>query len=169
MTTGGDAILAWHVTSGTWGGVDLAGVRAMAAVSCESNLADATAGRRSEIVIDSSASKAQSAAMVSMLRFRMGEELGEIGSVRAGRIAFVHYGRQYRVSAGGFGAMDVQGMPNDECCKQPNLVWYSPLMHLDWRKVGYTTTAEYSAGTLTDPWERADENDAFYGTFSIAR
>jgi hypothetical protein len=35
--------------------------------------------------------------------------------------------------------------------------------------VGYSSTAGYTAGTLTDPWQRADENDAFYGTFTIGR
>ena len=58
-------------------------------------------------------------------------------------------------------------MPNDECCKQPNLVWYSPLMPLDHRKVGYTDSAAYLAGTVGDPWQRSDENSAFYGSFSF--
>jgi hypothetical protein len=167
MTTGGDAILAWHVLSGSWHGVDLADVRAVAAVTCDSNLSDATTARKSEIVIDSTATKQQAAAMVEMLKSRTGNNLGQITSIRTGPINFVHYARQYRVTAPGFGSMDVQGMPNDECCKQPNLVWYSPLMHLDWRKVGYSTTTAYTAGTITDPWQRGDENDAFYGTFTV--
>jgi hypothetical protein len=61
--------------------------------------------------------------------------------------------------------MDVQGMPNDECCKQPNLVWYEPMVKLIGRKVGYTVDAEYAAGHVGDTWMRADENGAFYGAF----
>jgi hypothetical protein len=167
VTTGGNAILAWHVLSGSWDGVDLSGVRAMAAVTCETNLADPSESHQCEIAIDSTATKAQSAAMVEMLKNRMGEKIGQIMSVRSVPIFFVHYARQYRASAMGFGSMDVCGMANDECCKQPNLVWYAPLMQLDWRKVGYSNNTAYTAGSLTDPWQRADENDAFYGAFTI--
>jgi hypothetical protein len=169
MTCGTDAILAWHVNSGSWQGVDLSGVRAMAAITSDSNLAESGAARKSEIVIDSSVAPAQSAAMLALIKSQAGESLGNVISVRSAPIKFVHYDRQYRVSAADFAAMDVQGMPNDECCKQPNLVWYTPLVHLDWRKVGYSNTSAYTAGTLTDPWQRADENDAFYGTFTIGR
>src|ERR687886_1985957 len=58
-TAGREAVLAWNVTSGSWNGVDLAGVRAVAVVGSEANLADSAAARRSELVVDSSASEAQ--------------------------------------------------------------------------------------------------------------
>ena len=38
-------------------------------------------------------------------------------------------------------------MPNDLCCKMPNLVWYTPLVGLENRKVGYTSKALYSGKT----------------------
>ena len=52
---------------------------------------------------------------------------------------------------------------------QPNLVWYSPLVHLTWRKVGYTINAAYVAGQISDPWQRSDENGAFYGEFGYKK
>jgi hypothetical protein len=167
VTTGCDAILAWNVRSGSYDHVDLSGLRAMAVVTSDANLADASTSRRSEIAIDSSATPAQAAAFVDAVRSHDAASLGQITGIRREPIVFIHYARQYRVSAAGFAAITAQGMPNDECCKQPNLVWYSPLVHLDWRKVGYTSNAAYTAGTLTDPWQRADENSAFYGAFSI--
>ena len=63
--------------------------------------------------------------------------------------------------------MSVQPMPNDECCSQPSLVWYTPLTPLEHRKVGYTQSATYTAGTLTDAWQREGENSAFYGAFAF--
>ena len=92
--------------------------------------------------------------------------LGEIGAVRRGAVRFVHAGSEYTVSADGFAAMDVQAMPNNDCCKQPNLVWYSPLMKLEHRKVGYTVSASYVGDSAAEPWQRGDENSAFYGRFS---
>ena len=56
VTTGNDAIMARNFTGGTWKATDLTGVRAMAAVSCAANLRDDAASRKSELVIDPSAS-----------------------------------------------------------------------------------------------------------------
>jgi len=141
-------------------------VRVMAVVSCTGNLADASAARKSEIVIDGSIGQAQTNAAMTAIAAHEGPMLGKIVSVRHGMVSFHHADREYEVESPGFAAMDVQGMPNDECCKQPNLVWFSPLSHLISRKVGYTVNAEYSAGTIADSWQRGDENGAFYGPFA---
>jgi hypothetical protein len=52
-TAGREAMMAWNVTSGKWQGVDLSGVRVMAIISSESNLAEKDAARQSELIIDS--------------------------------------------------------------------------------------------------------------------
>ena len=167
VTTGRDAVMAWNITSGTWNGTDLTGVRAMAAVSSESNLGDERAVRKTEVVVDSSVSAAAAGAFVDMLRCRCAEQIGDIVTVNRGAVAFNHTGGNYEVKAAGFGAMSVQAMPNDDCCTQPNLVWYSPLFHLEHRKVGYTTNAAYAAGRIGDAWQEGGENSAFYGSFSL--
>ena len=64
-------------------------------------------------------------------------------------------------------AINVEAMPNDLCCKQPNLVWYNPLVQLGQRKVGYTLKAAYSGHLVGDNWERYGENSAFYGSFAF--
>src|SRR5678809_291354 len=56
-TTGRDAMMAWSVSSGKWQGVDLAGVRAVAIVSSDANLAENDAAKQSEILIDNSVSR----------------------------------------------------------------------------------------------------------------
>src|SRR5436190_4387128 len=56
-TSGRDALMAWNVTSGQWQGVNLAGVRVLAIVSADTNLSDNDAARRSEIIIDTAASR----------------------------------------------------------------------------------------------------------------
>ena len=166
-TTGRDAMMAWNVTSGRWKGVDLAGVRAMAIVSSDANLAEINAAHRSEVLIDSAASDAQATALVDALKTKYAASLGSVTSVRRTPIEFNHEGKTFTASAEKLASIDVDAMPNDECCKMPNLVWYSPLVPLESRKVGYTTKAFYAGNAVGDAWQRSGENSAFYGSFSL--
>src|SRR5450631_1006953 len=81
MTTGRDAVMAWNFNTGSWKGVDLSGVRAMAAVSSDDNFYNTSAPRRAEIVIDSAATSAQAAAVVDALKSRCGDALGNVVAV----------------------------------------------------------------------------------------
>ena len=166
VTTGHEAVAAWNFTSGTFNGVDLSGVRAVAAIGSDANLGVEKAARKTELVVDSSASEAQANAVAALLKEKCSQQLGEIVSVRRAPVSFSHASNEYRVTADKFAAMSVRPMPNNECCAQPNLVWYSPLSPLKNRKVGYTDSASYSAAVVSDAWQRAGENSAFYGAFS---
>src|SRR5262245_59652400 len=166
VTTGRDAMMAWNVASGKWNGVDLGGVRAMAIVSSQSNLSEENASRQAEVIIDSSASSAQADAMLSALKEKYASSLGRIVEVRHAAITFEHKGREYAVKADD-ATINVEAMPNDLCCKMPNLVWYTPLVGLENRKVGYTSRASYNGKVVGEPWSRSGENSAFYGTFSL--
>lgn len=165
-TSGRDAMMAWNVTSGKWQGVDLAGVRVLAIISADSNLSDKDAARRSELIIDSGASRSQAMAVINALKEKYAAALGQIIKIRNAPITFVREGRTYAVAADD-AAINVEAMPNDLCCKMPNLVWYSPLVGLENRKVGYTTKALYGGNAVSDPWQRSGENSAFYGSFSL--
>ena len=166
VTTGRDAMMAWNVTSGKWQGVDLAGVRAMAIVSSDANLSEDNGARQSEIIIDSNASRAQALAILNALKEKYAASLGNVVAVHSAPIKFARNGRTYAVVTDE-AAINVEGMPNDLCCKMPNLVWYTPLVGLENRKVGYTSNASYSGKVVGEPWSRSGENSAFYGTFSL--
>jgi len=166
VTTGRDAMMAWKVTSGKWQGVDLSGVRVLAIVSADANLAENNAGRQSEIIIDAQASRTQALAMVNALKEKYAASLGRVVEVRIAPISFERNGRTYAVVTDE-AAINVEGMPNDLCCRMPNLVWYAPLVGLENRKVGYTAKALYNGKVVGEPWSRSGENSAFYGTFSL--
>ena len=166
ITTGRDAMMAWNVTSGKWQGVDLTGVRAMAIVNSASNLSEPNAARQSEVIIDTSASREQAQAMLSALQEKYASSLGKIVEVRNAAITFDHKDRTYSVKADD-ATIDVEAMPNDLCCKMPNLVWYKPLVGLENRKVGYTSNATYGGRKVSEPWSRSGENSAFYGLFAL--
>jgi Protein of unknown function (DUF1326) len=166
VTTGRDAMMAWNVTSGKWQGVDLSGVRVLAIVSADANLGEDNAARQSEIIVDSNASRTQALAMINALKEKYAASLGNVVEVRSAPIKFERNGRTYAVLTNE-AAINVEAMPNDLCCKMPNLVWYSPLVGLENRKVGYTSKALYSGKVVGEPWSRSGENSAFYGTFSL--
>ena len=164
-TTGREAMMAWNVTSGKWQGIDLTGVRVVAIVSSDSNLGEKSVARQSEIVIDSP-SRAQSVAILNALKQNYAASLGNIVKVSNAPISFERKGKTFAVAAD-HASLNVEAMPNDLCCKMPNLVWYTPLVGLENRKVGYTTNASYSGNTVSDQWSQSGENSAFYGSFSF--
>jgi len=166
VTTGRDAMMAWNVTSGKWQGVDLTGVRVMAVVSADANLGESNAARQSEIIIDSQASPTQALAIVNALKENYAASLGKVVAVHSAPITFERSGRTYAVVTSD-AAINVEAMPNDLCCRMPNLVWYTPLVGLENRKVGYTSKALYTGRVVGEPWSRSGENSAFYGAFSL--
>jgi hypothetical protein len=166
VTAGQEAVAAWSFTGGAWHGVDLAGVRAAAAIGSEFNLGQEHAARKTELVIDSGASEAQAEAVASLLKEKCGDGLGQIVSVKRALVKFTHAAGEYAVKVEGFATMSVQPMPDNACCAQPNLVWYSPLTPVEHRKVGFTKDARFAGGSVSEPWQREGENSAFYGSFS---
>lgn len=166
-TAGREAVLAWSVKEGSWGGVSLAGVRAVAVIGSEANLTDSVAVRRAELIVDSHASAAQAAALARAVESAYGRVLGRVVVVRRAPVSFSVEGRSFKVSAPGAASLDVEAMPDDLCCRMPQLVWYTPLVPVEGRKVGYTRTASYAGGAAGEAWQRTGENGAFYGTFSF--
>lgn len=166
-TTGRDALMAWRISSGQWRGVELAGVNVVAVVSADDNLSNESAARRSQIIIDGAATQAQATAMLELLKSKYAASLGKIISVRSAPVSFSHEGTAYAVNAADLASINVEAMPNDLCCKMPNMVWYAPLVPLENRKVGYTREALSSGNTVGDAWQRSGENSAFYGSFAF--
>jgi hypothetical protein len=166
-TTGRDALMAWRVTAGSWNGVDLTGVRALAIVGADQNLYDIQAARRSELIIEQSASPAQMSAMTEAVKSMYAATLGRVVSVRSAPIQFKRESKTYSVNSPNSVTMNVEAMPDDLCCRMPHLVWYEPLVPLANRKVGHTIKASYAGGKVGDRWQRDGENSAFYGSFSF--
>ena len=166
-TTGRDALMAWNVKSGKWRGVDLAGVRVVAIVSSEANLSDNNAARQSEIVIGNNSSDSQAQAILEALKTKYVTSLGRVVQVRRAPLSFAHEDRNYSVIADQLASITVEAMPDDLCCKMPQLVWYSPLVGLENRKVGYTKKALYAGEAVGNAWQRSGENSAFYGSFAF--
>jgi hypothetical protein len=164
-TTGRDAVMAWSITSGSFNGVDLSGVRAVAAVTASENLSYEKVPHRTDLTIDAPSDQ-QAAALADLLRSRCGNELGTIAAIHRAPVAFSHGADGYTVESKGFATLQVEYRADNSCCIQPNLVWYAPMTPLQQRKVGYTDLASYS-GSVADHWQRRGEDSAFYGSFTF--
>lgn len=166
-TTGREAEMAWHIRDGVWNGTSLSGLSALASLVSDANLQDETAARRTVLFIDSKATPAQFDALSAALQARYGKSFGTVVAVKRAPISFTHTGEIYHVEAKGVTLLNVESMPNHECCKQPNLVWYKPLIEVTDRKVGYTKESGIQDKTLGVTWTKNGQNTAFYGTFSL--
>ena len=164
-TTGREAEMVWHIREGVWKGTSLAGLSALASLVSDANLQDETAARRTTLFIDAKATPAQFEAMSAALQVRYGSAFGKVVAVKRAPISFAHAGENYRVEAKGVTLLSVEAMPNHECCKQPNMVWYKPLIQIKDRKVGYTKESGIQDKTLGVTWTKHDQNTAFYGAF----
>ena len=166
-TAGREAEMVWHITKGAWNGVSLDGLNAMAAVVSEENLGIGKTARRSVLYIDIAATTAQAHALTSALKSKAAAALGTVAEVKRVMISFKREGENYRVAAKGIGALSVDALPNRECCKMPNSVWYGPFVALKDRRVGFTVASGINEKSLNANWSRSEENSAFYGSFSL--
>ena len=164
---GRDAIMAWKFTSGQWNGVNLTGIRAVAVVTSEDNLADSSPSRRFELMVDPSASAAQASAVGNLIETKYAGAVGRLVKVVRGPVAFLHESTEYRIAAKGFASMNVQFLPDPACCYQEKETWYSPLITLHDPQVGFTVRSSYAGGLLGVRWMRASENSSYYGTFQL--
>jgi len=168
-TTGRDAEIVWHVRTGASHGVDVSGLTAVAAVTAPDNLKDAVSSRRTVLFIDDRATAPQMKALAGELMTSYKDALGEVVAIKRAPITFKRTGDSFNVDAKGVGKLTVAAMPNGECCKQPNLVWYQPLVTITDRKVGFTQESGIEDATLGVSWTKFNQNTAFYGKFTIAK
>lgn len=166
-TTGRDAEIAWHIRSGSSHSVDVSGLNALAAISGADNLKEDSVARRSVLFIDEHATDAQMKVVAGLLMTNYKAALGHVLAIKRAPIHFTRTGDSFRVVADGVGKLTVDAMPNRECCKQPNLVWYRPFGDIKDRRVGYTRESGIQDSTLGASWSKYDQNTAFYGTFSL--
>jgi hypothetical protein len=166
-TAGRQAVLAWSVRQGVYDGVNLDGVKAVALVAADRNVGLAGAEKQAVLYLDRSASAAQQAAMEKMLREKAGASLGKVLAVKTAAIAFDQQGELYQVSAPGVTTLKVKKQPGQLCCIQKYEVWYQPFVALKDGKIGYSVLSEYKDDTLKTTWSGSDQNNAYFGEFSL--
>lgn len=167
---GSHAVMGWSFESGVSGGVELAGVKVIAALEGSGNLAahevfrsgDA-AERRSVVWIDAPTEEAASAA----LTFVQGlGALGDVNGYEAASLQVARTGDEFLLAVPG--ALEVSGeaMADRSCCTMPESRWYLPLVPSTESVVGVPAKCRFDGRAVGfGSWTFEDENSAYVARF----
>lgn len=146
MATGGrEALLAWSVRQGTYGGVALDGAKAVAVVLGSAHLGLPDTERKSVLFVDAAAP--QQEALVALLRDRFGAALGRIVGVHPAPISVARDQERLTVQAGNQVRLVVRPARLPDDAHLGSSLWYEPFIPTVERTLA---TAEYSRSWADD-------------------
>jgi len=167
LTTGREAIMAWQVKEGMIGGVNVAGIKVLAVVAADANLAQETKEKRAVLYVDSKATTEQREAIASALQSQYAKQLGTVVSVKTASVQFERKGLEYTIRIPDTAYLKTTRYACDHCV-MPHAIWYEPLVSLKSSIVAMSALNEYKgAPELSTTWRRSDENSSFVGQFSF--
>ena len=168
-TTGREALLAWKVDRGSFGGVPLNGLAVVAAVAGDTNLGVREIGgdvahTKSAVFVDERADAAQRAALVSMAQQLANGVVGTVLEVTPTPIQFLEEGKTIRVEAKSLHLTVQKELKHDPTCGGKQ--WFYPLSAVDSAAMGTTTENAFNGAALGTKWSDPNKRSAFFGTFS---
>jgi hypothetical protein len=171
-TSGQEAILAWHITDGSWDGVSLAGLNVVGAVKANATLGDPYGKpypAKSVLFVDQQATPQQRQALINFAQEMGGELLRHVVRVVDTPIDMEvtqqHHARAL-VRAGDFVTVETRGITdNDHLCGNES-TFYPPLTDTTHAMAAVALTDEYRGKDLNTSWTLHDKRSAFVGTFA---
>jgi hypothetical protein len=169
--TGDEAILAWHVRSGSWNGVKLDGFNVVAAIKANATLGDPYADpypAKAVLIIDEQAGPVERAALASFARHMGGKLLANVVDIENApidmRVIGEHHGRA-ALRAGSFIEVRTRAInENDHLCGNES-TFYPPLTQVGHAMPAVAMTDQYKGNGLGTTWTLHDKRSAFVGTF----
>jgi len=168
---GNEAILAWHVRSGSWDGVSLQGLTVAAAVHAKGTLGDPYENpypAKAVLLLDDHASAQQRAALVSFAKQMGGELLKNVGQVIPVQMELVvnaeHHGAAM-LRAGQFATVQTRSIGDKDHLCGNEVTYYPPLTQLTHAIPAVALTDAYSGPGLGVSWDLHGKRSAFVGAF----
>lgn len=169
-TGGAHAVMGWAFETGVHAGVELSGVRVVAALEGAGNLAAAevfnlgeSAARHAALWIDAPGEQEARAAEEYVRSLGV---LGEVVSVSLGPVEVERAGDAFRVGVQGLIELDGEALPDRACCTMPETRWYTTLAQTSSSVVGVAGRCSFQGGAgALAPWAFEDENSAYVGRF----
>jgi len=169
--TGDEAILAWHIHSGSWDGVKLDGFSVVAAVKANATLGDPYADpypAKSVLIVDNRADARERGALAAFARHMGGQLLANVVNVINAPIDFQvaqeHHGSAL-LRAGDFVTLETRSInENDHLCGNES-TFYPPLTQVSYAMAAVAMTDSYSGKGLGTTWTLHDKRSAFVGSF----
>jgi Protein of unknown function (DUF1326) len=168
---GDEAILAWHVQSGSWDGVPLDGLTVAAAVHAHATLGDPYANpypARAVLLVDDQANARQSSALVAFARQMGGDLLRHAEQVIAAPMELVVNPEHHGVAllrAGRFATVQTRPVNDKDHLCGNEVTFYPPLTQLAHSMPAVALTDSYRGPGLDVDWESHGRRSAFVGTF----
>ncbi len=168
---GDEAILAWHIQSGSWDGVSLEGLTVVAAVKARATLGDPYANpypAKSVLLVDDEASPRQSAALAAFAHQMAGELLGNVQAVISApmelAVSPAHHGAAL-LRAGQFATVQTRSLNSTDHLCGNEVTFYPPLTQVAHPMPAVALTDMYRGPGLGVDWESHGKRSAFVGTF----
>jgi hypothetical protein len=168
---GKEAILAWHVQSGSWDGVALDGLTVAAAVRAQATLGDPYGNpypAQSVLLVDDQANPQQKAALASFARHMGGQLLANVDQTLAAPMEMVVNHERHGVAllrAGQFATVQTRSLGDkDHVCGNES-TFYPPLTPVAHSMPAVAVTDAYRGPGLGESWDSHGRRSAFVGTF----
>jgi len=169
--SGDQAILAWHIRSGSWDGVKLDGLSVVAAVKANATLGDPYADpypAKSVLIVDQRANAQERGALAAFAKYMGGKLLANVVSIVSApveiQVQAEHHGSAF-LKAGDFLTVQTRSISeNDHLCGNES-TFYQPLTPVDQAMPAVAVTDSYRGGSLGRTWTLHDKRSAFVGTF----
>jgi hypothetical protein len=168
---GDEAILAWHVQSGSWDGVPLDGLTVAAAVHARATLGDPYANpypAQAVLIVDDQANQQQRSALVAFAHQMGGELLRHAQQVVPAPMELVVSGQHHGVAllrAGQFATVQTRPVNDKDHLCGNEVTFYPPLTQLSHSMPAVALTDSYRGPGLDVDWESHGRRSAFVGTF----
>ena len=168
---GNEAILAWHVQSGSWDGVSLEGLSIAAAVRANGTLGDPYENpypANAVLLVDDQASAQQRAALARFAQHMGGELLKNVAQVIPVQMELVvnaeHHGAAM-FRAGEFATVQTRAIGETDHLCGNEVTYYPPLTELTHSMPAVALTDAYSGPGLGVSWNLHGKRSAFVGAF----
>lgn len=169
---GNEAILAWHVQSGSWDGVPVQGLTVAAAVRANGTLGDPYESpypAKAVLLVDDQANAQQRAALLSFAAHMGGELLKNVEQVIPVQMELVvnaeHHGAAM-LRAGQFATVQTRSIGGQDHLCGNEVTFYPPLTQLSHSMPAVALTDTYSGPGLGVSWDFHGKRSAFVGTFA---
>jgi Protein of unknown function (DUF1326) len=169
---GDEAILAWHVQSGSWDGVSLDGLTVAAAVHAHATLGDPYANpypAQAVLLVDDQASPQQTSALIAFAHQMGGELLHHVKRVIPTTMELVVNPEHHGVAllrAGRFATVQTRPVNDKDHLCGNEVTFYPPLTQLTHSMPAVALTDSYRGPGLDVDWESHGRRSAFVGTFA---
>ncbi|HVA18261.1 MAG TPA: DUF1326 domain-containing protein [Candidatus Dormibacteraeota bacterium] len=171
--TGQDAVLAWQVKNGEWGGVPVSGLSVVAVVRANATLGDPYGNplpAKAAFFVDERANDAQRAALIAFAQSQSAGLLNNVVAVTPAPISFAaDSGRMgwETLVVGNVVRLSTRAINMDDMICHNEETYYSPLAgHLQHAMPVVARDSSYQGNSLGVTWDDSDRRSSFIGKFA---